>query len=308
MHETVFDGIRFGKNQKGADDETGHQLDFTFDQYLCTRGFDWEAFGALYRQERAYWRQGDAEGQETIGDEMYAMTEPYRQAYYALPEEALPHFCAYTLLFDVRTLTDASFDRVLLRIGEQTTEIPVGEVTLLCDAPPWQNDSTELMPLMGNLTFYHADQYYEDGYYPFGVPFLIQVQKDMTLVGLSFAEDELTLVSSHLVLTDPNGMITDLAWDGQSPLDVTAGTMLELELGFLSDRLLQNGTTVKGTVLMDYRAGKQKRSVGVASFEGDWGRSPIEHWLEYTEGIDFETYYREYYRFLTDYERGVGNG
>ena len=303
VFETVFDGVRFGKNRKGAEDDTESDLDFSFDQYLCTIGFDWATLGALYREERRCLRNGDPEGQMRIGDEMMAMTETHRAQYYALTAEALPHFYAYSVVIEICVGTDASFDRIVLKAGDLTATVPVGTVTLRCEEPNWASDNPAIR---GGLiaTAYRSDSYYEDGYYLCFVPCSLAATTDLTLMRLRFIEEGTTLRRAQLVLTDPDGMLTDLAWDGLTPIDLAAGTTIELQLGFYTDRLLRNGATVWATAVADCRVDGQKESVEVFSLELDWNRSPIEQWLEHTQGIDFEPYYREYYRSLTDYERG----
>lgn len=227
-------------------------------------------------------------------------------------KDTLPEFYVYPVLVsfwgygdDSLTLEDESFREITITMGEDTYTQEIGEVRLHTDKPPveWQPKGVKSLQLMSGESLsnpWTANQFYCTG------SFAIRTLDDVTLTGIRFLNEQVEALGAELQIMNPEGTEASsvVYWDGKMPYDMEKGTTVQINL-YLSDpgmRKYEYGKILY--IYLDYEVNGQSYSVRSEMNNIRIGRSPWETYYTVFEGMDFESFYRDYYVYLDERWRG----
>lgn len=278
-------------------------------QYIALQGVDWHEIAQKEAEARAAMtlaqqNVSDKEAYQAykeICDAYNELMAGYQSQYENLPQEQIPQFSAYSLTYRFTGLGshEETVESVEFVIGGETYTRNIGQWRLHKTMPQELADGNNPVGLKQRhmASFVIPGTPYSDGYIQLGRIFTFDAQEDLTLTGVHQLGVEVDILGARVRIGDA----ADYFWDMQRPLEVEAGTYVEIDLFVKDARLTQYETCLTTYLVMDYQI-KNKEYGMVVPWTATY--SHVQVWDTYLmafEGIDIGKYYTCYYeRFMVE--------
>ena len=322
IDELCFDGrVHGGLQDLSGREYIGSDEVFSYPLFLCYQNTDWSGIAELAEAVRRSEAEvellrkqgGDTAALHTAEAALESAERAYfdgiyaeKDAYTALPPERLPQFYYYSVNVDFLPIGAAEDETVQLgelRVGTATYSFSLGRIRLQPDTPvasASNGQEMEYATYSSGWEYRHCGA--ENGLRMDGA-FLLFPSPDpveITLEAFHFFRTDSGASDFHIWLG--NGM--DFSWDGQSPLAVSTGEELRMELYMTNPNLLTPYADVLDFGILDYRCDGQEGSFVIPMII-HYHRTPYELYAECFDGVDLEGYYEAFY---AKYPDAKGNG
>lgn len=273
---------------------------FSYDIYLHYLEFDWIELADKYK--KMVETQLNFEASKTDENkEIYTQAANTYYEYYGmhwddfllLDSTMLPQFHGYSLeiSFDPGATTEnETFNTLVLTINGQSMEIDIGEVSLHSDSRfDYQNDASEYISgsLAATSPIFTLSNNYE-----FTAHFI--ALQDLVLTGYNIYSEDIDVTKMEVRIQSDDTHSANFLWDGKSPIQIKAGSTVEIPTTISSSYLKKPGFILSGFVVFECE-------VDNATYEYIYEHrfhnyiNCYEQYAIYFDGIDFTEYYEEYY-------------
>lgn len=281
------------------DEDLGHLLSekeddpidtyFTFMPYLywCYWGTQWSE---IYEDPDAATIR-TKEGEEFLLKEVYSL----------LKADDLPQFHVYhvNILLEETVGGEEVFREIDLTIGGETYHLNIGEIRLHED-PPLNYPCDLGIDESGGITSQTIIVYgtppmlYNDGVDQLFPAFDFTVPYDMELLDLYLLDSEMEILDIRLLVNSDNGNSMDIYWNTDDPIELAAGDRVQIYVYYRDERQKMLDYSAKAWVAMDYACQK--------GFYSAFSECTLQREMNLYElyaivfdGVDMESYYRDYY-------------
>lgn len=285
----------------------GGRTHFTYALYQCYMGKD---FAKLWELEKTYNACYDAyfEEEEISYEEYKAAEQAYRSyrdaemdSYLHLTKDDLPGFHVYyasaTFLgeFFEETITE-----VQLRIGDQIKDLTLGEITITKETPSfpveldWYNGGGYAYDgIMGSG---NGPPPYNDGIHRIEGYFSFTAEHAMTLTDLKLDNSNHKLVGVWIDLVTADGFSISGQWDMSEPYLLMPGDRVRIHVAYQDEGVtsLSYATKVWGYLIYEWDKGISCK-LSECDVRAAARLNFYEMYALVFEGLDLESYYRDYY-------------
>lgn len=285
----------------------GQRTEFTYELYQCYMGKD---FAKLWELEKAYKESYEAFEKEEIGyEEFHAAEQAYisyrdaeKDSYLHLTKADLPSFHVYyaTAIFFGSEFFEETITEAQLRYGDQVCTLMLGEIKI----------TMVKLEFPADLDWYNGGGYAYDGIigsgntplpYNGGIHriegyFSFTAEHAMTLTGLQLDNPNHKLEAAWIDLVSADGFSYSGQWDLSEPFLLMPGDRVRIHIAYRDEGLhsLSYATKVWGYLIYEWEKGTSCKLS-----ECDVRRaSDVNFYETYAiifEGLDLESYYRDYY-------------
>jgi len=238
---------------------------------------------------QCYWGKSWTEGEDAALLEAYSRLKP----------QDLPQFHVYqvVIMFEKTVGGDESFREMTLTIDGKAFPLSIGEIRLHEEATvnypiDWVLEdggitSQTLMP-------YCYPQLYNDGIDQLAPAFAFTAAYDMELLDLYLLDPNIEILDTRLVISSGNGSSMDFYWDRISPVYLEQGDQVMIFVYYRDERQVSLDYMAKAWPVLDYKCEQGYYS---AFTECTLCRelNLYELYAIVFDGVDLESYYRDYY-------------
>lgn len=298
--EIALDGIVNGS--------TAQRTQFSYELYQCYMGKD---FAKLWELENAYWACYDAyfNKREITSEEFHAAEEAYvsyrdaeRESYLQLTKADLPNFRVYyaSASFIGENFVEEVITEGQLRIDDQIHNVTFGEIRLTKERPEypaeldWYNGGG--FAYDGILGSGNSPLPYNDGIHRIEVYFSFTTDHYMLLTDFKLDNPNHKLEAVWIEMVSPGGFSYSGLWDMSEPFELMPGDRVMIHIAYRDKTLhsLSYATKVWGYLIYEWDEGTScklsecdVRTAAASNF--------YEMYALIFEGLDLESYYRDYY-------------
>ena len=228
--------------------------------------------------------------------------EPRYREFASLKEEDLPELYLYTVVVALHNITELQetvvLDKLDLTIGGEVYEAKLGCVRLLPqEAFPSEARMVSLRGLTSN-----AIQLYNDGIFKLmDVLKLEDVPEDMTITDLRIAE-EATRILDIKVVMNSGGQYMEMQWDGVSPIYLYKGDSIYIDVIVKNKYAGKLLNYVVSHAIVEYTNSDNEQLCAVCTQVSGMDRSAYEYYAIIFDGLDMESYYRNYFYQCTSFQ------
>lgn len=265
---------------------------FPYELYTVYCGMDYSAIKTLYDTlSRDGW---DAESLEQYEDEK----NKYRSSFQEITGSDLPVFYIYSVsvIFDTNSKVNESFQKVDFLINGKIYPRVIGEINLINESIPFD------YPIggYGKITLAQTPNLYGNGigrninlYRDF------KVEQDLILTGFHILGDHTEVLDLYLEITS-GGNTVGFSWDGNSEISLFAGDELRIDLIYKREESSGLYYNLQMYTELDCMIdGKLKAIVSEINLNPT-GYNPYMLYAIIFDGLDMESYYRDYYYPLVE--------
>lgn len=277
---------------------------FSYNLYAVYRGLDFEWAYQLWQEWQAA-QTAYEEEEITYNEYEHALNiymdyvKQYEADYVRLSQDMLPQFYVYQVMirFNFNTIVDETFTTMDVSINDEVYHEDVGTVQL---------KTTREFP--AELDWYIWDYSVDDGILgysrgpmPFNddlhrVPmyFSFKAEGNITLTKLMLENPNREIVQACVHINTIDGFYSEIYWDMTEPIEIYEGDQVWIDIVYREKGMDRMGYTTKlwGYLVYDYEGGTAcKISESHLTREYNY----YEVYAMVFEGLDLESYYREYY-------------
>ena len=231
-----------------------------------------------------------------------------KEDYEALKEEDLPEFYLYTIsvaFVNILELdTPVTLEKMDITLGDKTYATKLGRIRVL-PKEAFPSEAQQVRRRGGNLG--NSVQLYNGGIVKLHDAFTMEnAPEDITITGLWMLEEESKILDISAVVTS-GGNTIEIKWDGKSPIYLYKGDSIDITLIVKNSLTEKLHNSVHMQVATEYTKDETGETVcDVSTHNGVTERRPYEYYAIIFDGVDMESYYREYYyknsfRWVEDY-------
>lgn len=267
-------------------DQSGGDLTMPYYVYQAYRGVD---FSTLLEA-----KQDDSEEKDPRLVAALEAEAQMRLNFAQLQPSDLPEFYVYSVgipLINLPEITEPlTLEKVDVTIGKEVYEVKLGEVRLL---------PREMFPAEAPVKGLRAQssRYYElynDGVVTITDAYRAEdIKEDMTLTGLYFAESEVQVQEIRVHIQSVQGAL-EMVWDGKSPIYLYQGDSIYIETVIQDDRTNEFISRVTWHAVVEYLDGQNEEKCAVTLHTKNMGWNLYELYAIIFDGVDMESYYRDY--------------
>lgn len=238
---------------------------------------------------QCYWEKSWEDGEDSALLEAYSRLKP----------QDLPQFHVYyvTIMFEKTVGGDEAFQDITLTIDGKDYPLHIGEIRLHEEATvnypiDWVLEdggitSQTLMP-------YCYPQLYNDGIDQLAPAFAFTAAYDMELLDLYLLDPNIEILDVRLVINSQKGTSMDFYWDRISPVYLEQGDQVMIYIYYRDERQASLDYMAKAWPVLDYKCEQGYYS---AFTECTLCRelNLYELYAIVFDGVDLESYYRDYY-------------
>lgn len=307
--------------------------DETFPYYLyqCYRGIDWKKMKELYdkAQEAANlikdWNGKTSDSEYVKWKEDIKQYDEYKNLYLkdyeALTSEVLPQFYVYTfrIFFGVsaksydeygfanefessKNVISESFKNIDIQIENISYTENIGEVRIWNELLPFPSlnfSNSEHMKIEEISVGPTTDPWGDGTIQMADITF--EAQRDLTLTKMYLYESNITVLGTHIIISDKSGSSIDFYWDAESALDIEKGKTVTIELIIQDSRAMQLEYGARACPVIEYMVDSQLYK---CVQEQNLDRWPVYRkgiWIRYATlfdglGEQIQSYFDDYYR------------
>lgn len=222
-------------------------------------------------------------------------------AFSCLDPENIPQFHAYLVdIYFEKTIEEPeSFENIDLYIGDTRYSLNIGKIRLL-DNPPLHypcdllNIDGETISSQTIMAYGTPPILYNDGIdwimpvFDFTAPF------QMELLDFYLTDEAIELLDVRLQIHSTTGNSMDLYWDCSAPIYLNAGDHVMISVFYRDDRSTQLSYTAKAWAGLDFQCEKgQFSAVSECTLRHELNL--YELYAIVFDGVDMESYYKDYY-------------
>lgn len=294
-----------------VDEEQGPTVfreQFSYALYQCYMGKD---FAKLWELEKAYKASYVAyfEKYEITMDEYLAAEQAYKsyrdaelESYYLLTTADLPQFYVYyaTVNFKRGDVVEETVTEAKLCIEDKSHTLALGTIRLTNERPPypapldWYNDGGEAYD--GILGSGNSPLPYNDGIHRIQSYFSFTAEHAMVLTDLQLDNPNHQLVAAWIELAGASGGAIYEKWDMSEPFLVMPGDRVRIHIAYRDNGVnsFSYATKVWGYLIYEWDKGTScKLSECIVRTASNMNL--YEMYALIFEGLDLESYYRDYY-------------
>lgn len=291
-----------------ATEGTGQRTEFTYELYQCYMGKD---FAKLWELEKTYWACYDAyfNKGEITSDEFHAAEQAYiayrdaeRESYLRLTKADLPSFRVYyvSVSFYGENFVEEIITEGQLHIGDRVHAVTLGEIRLTKERPDfpaeldWYNGGG--FATDGILGSGNSPRPYNDGIHRIEVYFSFTTDHYMLLTDFKLDNPNHKLEAVWIEMVSPGGFSYSGLWDMSEPFELMPGDRVMIHIAYRDEAVnsLSYATKVWGYLIYEWDEGTSCKlsecDVRTASASNFY-----EMYALIFEGLDLESYYRDYY-------------
>ncbi len=298
---------------------------FPYALYQCYMGKD---FARLWELEQTMNEAAEAADQATknfmsdkisaeeykaIADASVAATQAYERyrdaekaSYYLLTQADLPQFYVYAVVVDFRgksmeggQFVDETITQAGLRIGDQTHMLDLGEIRLARSGPDfpaeldWYDADYATDGILGDG---NTPYLYNDGLHRIEAYFTFDVKHAMSLTDLVLYDPNQTVEAVWLDVAYASGGSDYLLWNRSEPFLLLPGDRVRIHIAYRDEAAttLNYTTKVWGSLIYDWEGGTACK-LSECTVRSAKGLNLYEMYALIFDGLDMESYYRDYY-------------
>lgn len=283
----------------------GFETVFPYELYQCYLGKDFARLLALKKEYQQF--QNAYESGECTWEEVNAAQKAYNDyqsaeldAYEQLTMADLPQFYLYMVSasFLDAFVADEAFSRVELAIGDQSYQLDIGEVRLrknmsLPAELDWsRGDYNATHGIFGSAwgpSVYNDGLHYVDCYFSF------TATEPMLLTELVLDNPNQRLEKVWVRIRTADGLQSHRQWDMSEPVEIYPGDIVRISIAYHHDNLsvLASRTKLWGFLIYECADGTVCKISECDIHNG--GINFYEMYAIIFDGLDMESYYRDYY-------------
>lgn len=287
-------------------DSAASRDQFSYALYQCYMGKD---FAKLWELEKAYNACQAAYEKDEIGlDELMTAQQTFqnyrdaeKESYCGLTAGDLPNFHVYyaNVMFLGGELFEETITQAQLRIGSQTHTLILGEITIKTQPNfpaelDWYNGGGYAYD--GILGSGNDPLPYNDGIHRIESYFSFTAEHVMTLTDIKLDDPDHQLVAAWIEVSSASGGAIYELWDMNEPFLLMPGDRVKIHIAYREEAVtsLSYATKVWGYLIYEWDKGTScKLSECDIRTAGDMNF--YELYALIFEGLDIESYYRDYY-------------
>lgn len=304
----VFDSIADYQQTEATNLEAGQTLGtvsginmLPYYVYQSYRGVDFQKIGELVKASQEA-LPDDPEKAGELSKEAQTLLDAEIGNFQNLKAEDVPEFYVYGLqIFFAGVEKEVSFTDLELNIEGQTYHKEIGNVTLYPESVPTHAPISEMQYskdfmqesftyMIGTFQLPYGEGLSREELLSFTAP------QDMTLTQYEILDENTRLLDLYLTVESTDGNSMDFYWDGKTPVDVTAGSRILLTVTYYNPAMENLWYQTRVCSELDFISQDKEQCILVTR---DYVPYMIYNLHELYgiifEGLDMESYYKDYY-------------
>lgn len=232
-------------------------------------------------------------GEKTPWQAHEELMQEHWESYLAMTPENIPEFYVYNLNLEFNGSIEESIQEMTFYVNDVPYKVSIGNLHLVPEGIPQTYPLSDAVYMDCAVLDVPSVNYYGNGMASF-TAFTFTATDAMKLKELKFPNGDATLVSASLFITS-GGMTVESSWDGKSEVLLYPGDMVDMHIVVQSPHL--HGIHYHIDLLYELFMTVEEEpyclshQVSISSFYANYH----EIYAMVFEGLDMESYYRDYY-------------
>ena len=269
--------------------------------YQVSKGTDFSLAGRLWELNlnppefgtEEYEAMQELIGEKTPWQAHEELMQEHRDSYISLTPDDIPEFYVYYLSLEFAGSAEETIREMTFYVKDMPYQVNIGNLHLVPEEIPQAYPWSDAVYMDSAVTFVPSVNFYGNGMAYFQA-FTFTATEAMKLTELKFPNADAILVSASISITS-GGMTVESSWDGKSEVLLYPGDMVDMYIVVQSPHLqgIHYHVDLLYELFMTIEEEPYSLSlqVPISSFNANYH----EIYAMVFEGLNMESYYRDYY-------------